>query len=103
MMEPRVSVVLPVFGGHRAARVLAAVCRAWLGQDVPCEIAKLDSRARVLRAWRVARELTCLHFEHPRTHTAVSFPGNHAILDERRSAGAEAMIAEDLASAGVAP
>ena len=77
MMEPRVSVVLPVFGGHRAAPAL--------------------------RAWRVARELTCLHFEHPRTHTAASFPGNHTILDERRAAGAEAMLAEDRASAGGTP
>jgi hypothetical protein len=35
---PRVTVVLPLFGGHRAAQTLPAVVRAWLGQDVPCEV-----------------------------------------------------------------
>src|SRR5215217_868764 len=38
MSEPRVSVVVPLFGDHQAARALPAVCRAWLSQDVPCEI-----------------------------------------------------------------
>ncbi|MFC7760431.1 hypothetical protein ACFQY4_22200 [Catellatospora bangladeshensis] len=38
MLEPRVSVVLPLFGDHRATQVLPRVCRAWLAQDVPCEI-----------------------------------------------------------------
>lgn len=60
-------------------------------------IAKLDARTRVLRAWRGARELTCLHYEHPRSHTAATFPANHAIMAERLAAGGEAMIAEDLA------
>src|SRR6266545_3233171 len=35
---PAVTVVLPVFGNHRAAQTLPAVCAAWLAQDVPCEV-----------------------------------------------------------------
>ena len=59
-------------------------------------IAKLEARATVLRGWRVARRLTCLHLEHPRTHTAASIGANQRILAERLAAGADAMIAEDL-------
>jgi hypothetical protein len=57
-------------------------------------IAKLDGRTRVLRAWRVARGLTCLHFEHPRTHTGTLGP-NQEILARRLAAGVDAMIDED--------
>jgi hypothetical protein len=60
-------------------------------------IAKLHGRARVLRGWRVARELTCVHYEHTRSHTAVTFPSNQVMLNARLAAGAEVMIAEDLA------
>jgi hypothetical protein len=38
MPHPHVTVVLPLFGSHRAAETLPAVARAWLGQDVPCEV-----------------------------------------------------------------
>jgi hypothetical protein len=31
-------VILPLFGSHRAAQTLPAVCAAWLAQDVPCEV-----------------------------------------------------------------
>lgn len=61
--EPRVSVVVPLFGGHRAVRVVGAVVRAWLAQDVPCEVVvavagdvplrlppELAGRARMVRA-----------------------------------------------------
>jgi N-terminal domain of galactosyltransferase len=62
---PGVTVVLPLFGSHRAAETLGAVVRAWLGQDVPCEVvvaiaggvrvevdrrAVADGRLRVIRA-----------------------------------------------------
>lgn len=30
--------LLPLFGNHRATQTLPAVCRAWLQQDVPCEV-----------------------------------------------------------------
>ncbi|HEY3872209.1 MAG TPA: galactosyltransferase-related protein [Actinocrinis sp.] len=58
-------------------------------------IAKLEGRAGTVRAWKVARRLTCLHFEHPRSHTFEHLEENHAILAERLAAGAEAMIEED--------
>lgn len=38
MPVPLVSVVLPLFGDHRAAVTLPAVSRAWLRQEVPCEV-----------------------------------------------------------------
>lgn len=37
-MLAQVSVVLPLFGNHLAKDSLPAVCRAWLQQDVPCEV-----------------------------------------------------------------
>jgi N-terminal domain of galactosyltransferase len=55
----RVGVVLPLFGEHRAVRVLGAVVHAWLAQDVPCEVVvavaggvpvEIDQRAQVVRA-----------------------------------------------------
>jgi N-terminal domain of galactosyltransferase len=59
-------------------------------------IAKLDERIGVVRAFRAhARELSCLHHEHPRTHTSAHFPANLAILTERLAAGVDAMIEED--------
>jgi len=68
-------------------------------------IAKLEGRASVVRAWRVARRLTCLHFEHPRTHTAASIRANQTMLAERLASGVEAMIDEDrrIASRAAAP
>jgi hypothetical protein len=38
VFEPVVSVVLPLFGDHRAVSTLPAISRAWLRQDVPCEV-----------------------------------------------------------------
>ena len=59
-------------------------------------IAKLEERVGVIYAYRAhARALSCLHYEHPRTHTATHFPANHAILIERLAAGVDAMIKED--------
>jgi N-terminal domain of galactosyltransferase len=37
-VKPRVCVVLPLFGGHRAVQVVGTVVAAWLAQDVPCEV-----------------------------------------------------------------
>lgn len=34
----QLSVLLPLFGNHRATQTLPTVCRAWLQQDVPCEV-----------------------------------------------------------------
>lgn len=58
-------------------------------------LAKLEGCARVVRAWRVARRLTCVHFEHSRAHTWTDFATNRPILAERLAAGPEAMIKED--------
>jgi hypothetical protein len=58
-------------------------------------IAKLEGSSRVIRAWRAARGLTCVHFEHPRTHTWKDHAANKPILVERLAAGVEAMIKED--------
>ncbi|WP_432994594.1 galactosyltransferase-related protein [Dactylosporangium sp. CA-233914] len=73
-------------------------CARYLGWG--CEdddlIAKLESRGEVLRAWRVAKTLTCLHLEHPRTSENNGLKANQAILHERLAAGGAAMIAEDL-------
>lgn len=62
-VEPQVCVVMPLFGDHRAARVVDAVVGGWLAQDVPCEVVvavagempvrlppAAAGRARVLRA-----------------------------------------------------
>ncbi|WP_203744020.1 galactosyltransferase-related protein [Catellatospora bangladeshensis] len=57
-------------------------------------IAKLEGRIEVMRAWRAARGLACLHFEHSRTHT-VTLPANQEILARRLDRGVDAMIAED--------
>src|SRR5687767_8224790 len=34
----RVSVVIPLYGNHRGRQTLPAVCRAWLAQEVRCEV-----------------------------------------------------------------
>jgi hypothetical protein len=59
-------------------------------------IAKLDERIGVVRAYRAhARALSCLHYEHSRTHTSTHFEANKTILFERLAAGVDAMIEED--------
>lgn len=59
-------------------------------------IAKLEQRIGVISAYRAhGRELSCLHYEHPRTHTSTHLPANKAILAERLAAGVDAMIEED--------
>jgi cellulose synthase/poly-beta-1,6-N-acetylglucosamine synthase-like glycosyltransferase len=35
---PEVSVIIPLYGSHRARSVLPTVARAWLMQDVSCEV-----------------------------------------------------------------
>jgi hypothetical protein len=68
----------------------------WGGEDDDL-IAKLEGRFGVVRAWTEDSRLTCLHFEHPRTHTVTgNVEGNRAILAQRLTAGADAMIEEDL-------
>jgi hypothetical protein len=71
----------------------------WGGEDDDI-IAKLEGHFPVVRAWRVARRLTCLHFEHSRSHTSANIGANQEILAERRAAGAAAMIAEDRRAMG---
>lgn len=57
---------------------------------------KLAATIGVVRAWKVAaRQLSCLHFEHPRAHTFAHITANQAILVERVGAGVDAMIEED--------
>jgi hypothetical protein len=36
--DAEVSVLIPLFGQHQGERTLAAVCRAWAHQDIPCEV-----------------------------------------------------------------
>ena len=38
LKEPEASVILPLFGSHRGFETLRTVVRAWLEQDVPCEV-----------------------------------------------------------------
>jgi hypothetical protein len=83
---------------HSTFDAVGGYCARYVGWG--CEdddlIAKLEGRVPVIRAWRVARRLTCLHFEHPRSHGAASIRTNQVILAERVAAGADAMIDEDL-------
>lgn len=83
---------------HATFDDVGGYCTRYVGWG--CEdddlIAKLEGRVPVVRAWRVARRLTCLHFEHPRTHASASIQANQVILAERLAAGADAMIGEDL-------
>ncbi|HEY8473297.1 MAG TPA: galactosyltransferase-related protein [Natronosporangium sp.] len=58
-------------------------------------IAKLVGSTNVIRAWRVARQLTCVHFEHSRDHTWRDHAANKPKLHQRLAAGVEAMIKED--------
>jgi hypothetical protein len=58
-------------------------------------IAKLEHHVGIVRAWKMAKQLTCLHFEHPRSHTLTHIDANRAILEERLATGAEVMIEED--------
>ncbi len=59
-------------------------------------IAKLADRVGVVKAFRTsARELSCLHYEHPRIHTSTHVQANKAVLAERLQSGIDAMIEED--------
>jgi len=64
-------------------------------------LVKLAARASLIRAWLFARTLACLHFEHPRRYAGPGLTANRALFDRRTAAGAEAMIAEDLAKNGL--
>lgn len=68
-------------------------------------LVKLASRREVVQAWRVARSLACLHFEHPRPYGGPALEANRARLERRIALGAEAMIRADLhaiADSGIA-
>jgi hypothetical protein len=59
-------------------------------------IVKLEGTTGIVRAWRAApQKLSCLHFEHPRSHTIATHGPNKVILAERLAAGVAAMIEED--------
>ncbi|GIJ64296.1 hypothetical protein Vau01_118120 [Virgisporangium aurantiacum] len=58
--------------------------------------AKLGTVTRLVHAWRAARTLRCLHFEHPRSYAGPALDANRRILDQRLAGGHEAMIAQDL-------
>ncbi len=58
---------------------------------------KLRVRAAMLKAWQEFPELLCVHFEHPWAGDTPEYAANRLILKQRRRAGAEAMIEEDLA------
>jgi len=82
---------------HRALfDAVGGFCEAYSGWGSEDDdlITKLEGRANLVRAWRVDRGTTCVHFEHPRTHTGHA--ANQAILARRRAAGAEWMIDADL-------
>lgn len=72
-------------------------CTRYVGYG--CEdddlIAKLDGLTGTVRAWRVARGLTCLHYEHPRAPNSAGLSANLPLLAERLAMGVDAMIEED--------
>jgi hypothetical protein len=88
--------------GRGTFDAVGGYCTRYVGWG--CEdddlIAKLERRTPIVRAWRVARQLTCLLFEHSRSHTSTSIQANQAILAERLAAGVDAMIDEDRWMAG---
>jgi hypothetical protein len=75
--------------GRYSARYLGYGCE---DDDL---IAKLDGTVGAVRAWRMARHLSCLHFEHPRGHTFAPLAENQRVLEDRLAAGVAAMIEED--------
>ena len=81
---------------HELFDSVGGFCEAYTGWGSEDDdlIAKLDGRANLIRAWRVDRATTCVHFEHDRTHAGHAT--NQTILARRRTAGADQMIDEDL-------
>jgi len=60
---------------------------------------KLASRRAIVKAWRAAPAMTCLHFEHSHSHVGADLYASRALLARRRAMGAEAMIRIDTQSA----
>jgi hypothetical protein len=89
------------WGGILVARetfeAVGRYCTRYVGYG--CEdddlIAKLDGRTGAIRAWRSARGLTCLHYEHPRAPNSAGLSANLPLLEKRLAMGADAMIEED--------
>jgi len=80
--EPLVSIVLPLFGSHRAVETAAAVCKAWLDQDVPCEV-----------VLATATKVDALRFDDPgdeRLRILEFSPGTRSLSALRNAAAAAA-------------
>lgn len=60
---------------------------------------KLASRREIIRAWRAAPAMACLHFEHSHSYVGPDAHASRALLARRRAMGAEAMIRLDTQSA----
>ena len=74
---------------------------AWGSEDDDLLI-KLADRTAIIRAWRDAPGLRCVHAEHPRAELTPAVERNRAIFAQRRASGAEAMIRQDRAAWPVA-
>jgi hypothetical protein len=78
--------------------LVGGYCTRYVGWG--CEdddlFAKLSTVTRLVHAWRAARSLRCLHFEHPRSYAGPALDANRAILEQRLADGRDAMIAQDL-------
>jgi hypothetical protein len=77
-------------------------CRRYQGWGFEDDdlLVKVESRCRVVRAWKIDPTLSCLHFEHPRVRLDAEDPKANALrYTDRVAAGAATMIAEDLVAA----
>jgi hypothetical protein len=83
---------------HELFNRVGGYCGRYVGWG--CEdddlFAKLGACTRLIHAWRVARTLRCVHFEHPRPYAGPPLEANRTILTERIAEGPTAMIAQDL-------
>ena len=59
---------------------------------------KLASRREIVKAWRVAPAMACLHFEHSHEYVGSDVYASRALLARRRAMGAEAAIRRDTRS-----
>jgi N-terminal domain of galactosyltransferase len=86
-----------VLVGRELFESVGGYCRLYRGWGAEDDdlLFKLACRAKVVIAWRTARDLACLHYEHPRPCATPELADNRALLRRRCLAGAEAMIHVD--------
>lgn len=59
---------------------------------------KLANRRQIVKAWRAAPAMACLHFEHSHEYVGPGLHASRALLARRRAMGAEEMIRMDTQS-----